>query len=437
MNFIKKHYRLLLMALVIAFTALIKIDIPYFGSGFVIAIDVIILAVLIYSFRARYSAMQLAVLAAVFSPVSRLLAEYNNDYSCLENIILVMPDAIFFIVYGLIFTLCLRSLSEERMPLDRYLLAVFFSDLIGNAVEFSVMTLASSLWDQTISLDRIFVLVLIALTRTTIVYIIVVSMESYANGLLILERGKKFNFLVNQSITISDEFRLLEGNKADVENVMKDAYALYNELKENGYPDEYVQKTLNIARGAHEIKGAYQGVITSLDKLRRDSEKKQSLKMSDILKFIKTNSESRARSEGKDCTVKIKQDVDFVIDESYKMISIIRNLVNNALEAMDKEIGTIQVSVSRAVPEGETEDFYKIVVKDNAGGIPEEHLSDIFLPGYSTKMDYDTGSIQRGLGLPLVKEYIEYDFNGILQIDSTYGFGTKFTIYLPVEEFEQ
>jgi two-component system sensor histidine kinase YcbA len=53
--------------------------------------------------------------------------------------------------------------------------------------------------------------------------------------------------------------------------------------------------------------------------------------------------------------------------------------------------------------------------------------------GYSTKFDYVTGNIYRGVGLCGVKSTIEEQFGGSIEVDSVFGDGTQFTIKVPKE----
>ena len=58
------------------------------------------------------------------------------------------------------------------------------------------------------------------------------------------------------------------------------------------------------------------------------------------------------------------------------------------------------------------------------------------MPGYSTKIDYSTGEVNRGLGLSLVKDIIENQFNGSIEIESEVEKGTKFILSISSENLE-
>lgn len=98
---------------------------------------------------------------------------------------------------------------------------------------------------------------------------------------------------------------------------------------------------------------------------------------------------------------------------------IVSNLVKNAIDAIEKS-GTIEIATS--LEKGNV----KIEVRDTGKGIPESDLEKIFEPFYTTK-EIDQGC---GLGLTIVHEIVKY-YNGTIEVDSTVGKGTVFTVSLP------
>ena len=68
--------------------------------------------------------------------------------------------------------------------------------------------------------------------------------------------------------------------------------------------------------------------------------------------------------------------------------------------------------------------YIKISITDSGKGIPEEDLTKIFEPYYTTKKD------GTGVGLAIVKKIIE-DHRGRIKIDSELGEGTTVFIYIP------
>ena len=71
--------------------------------------------------------------------------------------------------------------------------------------------------------------------------------------------------------------------------------------------------------------------------------------------------------------------------------------------------------------------FALIRVDDPGVGIPEENLGKIFKTFYTTK----SGGEQTGLGLSICREIIARH-GGLLDVESTFGKGSTFFIFLPL-----
>ena len=69
----------------------------------------------------------------------------------------------------------------------------------------------------------------------------------------------------------------------------------------------------------------------------------------------------------------------------------------------------------------------EIRFRDSGVGISEENLHKLFEPLFSTKIN------GIGLGLALAKEIVEF-YEGRIDVTSSLGNGTTFTIMLPVRE---
>jgi len=112
---------------------------------------------------------------------------------------------------------------------------------------------------------------------------------------------------------------------------------------------------------------------------------------------------------------------------------VVQNLVLNADQAMP-EGGQITISCRNIeAAQGGVAGlgggiYVRVTVKDDGGGIAEEHLTQIFDPYFSTKeRNSNKGS---GLGLAIVHSIINKHGGSIL-VDSRLGEGSTFTMYLP------
>ncbi len=111
---------------------------------------------------------------------------------------------------------------------------------------------------------------------------------------------------------------------------------------------------------------------------------------------------------------------------------VISNLVINARQAMS-DGGTLTVKMENAaISEGEYTDmeldkYIKVSIADDGSGISESHLEKIFDPYFTTKTE---GS---GLGLAVVHSII-LKHHGYIYVNSEFGKGTTFVIYLPAAD---
>jgi PAS domain S-box-containing protein len=116
-----------------------------------------------------------------------------------------------------------------------------------------------------------------------------------------------------------------------------------------------------------------------------------------------------------------------------RMTQVLINLVKNAIEASASG-ATVGVSVAfaREAPDvlfDGVGDFAIIRVRDNGLGLTEEDRQRVFEPFFSRKAG------GTGLGLYVTHSIIERH-GGYIYVDSEYGVGTTFSVYLPVKQVQ-
>ena len=74
-----------------------------------------------------------------------------------------------------------------------------------------------------------------------------------------------------------------------------------------------------------------------------------------------------------------------------------------------------------------TASYLNITVHDWGQGIQPEQLPHLFEPFYTTKQTADRGL---DIGLAIVKQSVENDFKGHIEVKSSSGFGTAFIVKL-------
>jgi two-component system, NtrC family, sensor kinase len=111
---------------------------------------------------------------------------------------------------------------------------------------------------------------------------------------------------------------------------------------------------------------------------------------------------------------------------SSELNQVFMNLMVNAAHAIGPQRGTITIR------SGQDLDRVWVEVEDTGSGIPRENLSRIFDPFFTTK------PVGKGTGLGLSLSYgIVQKHNGLLEVDSELGVGTRFRVTLPVRQTEQ
>lgn len=121
--------------------------------------------------------------------------------------------------------------------------------------------------------------------------------------------------------------------------------------------------------------------------------------------------------------------------DANQLEQVMINLCINARDAMP-DGGSLNISVSRALPENVPEDLPKkahgyvhICVRDDGHGIEPYVLDNIFEPFFSTKEKH------KGTGLGLATAYgIIQQHGGTIKVTSTRGDGAQFYIFLPIIE---
>lgn len=126
-----------------------------------------------------------------------------------------------------------------------------------------------------------------------------------------------------------------------------------------------------------------------------------------------------------------------VLVDPSQIEQVLVNLCVNARDAI-ADIGTITISTGESTldqeycqqhPGSSPGDFVWLEVTDNGSGIPEEVLHHIFDPFFTTKEE-GKGT---GLGLSMIYSIVRQN-HGFIQVKSSPGKGTSFTLYFPRHE---
>jgi signal transduction histidine kinase len=112
------------------------------------------------------------------------------------------------------------------------------------------------------------------------------------------------------------------------------------------------------------------------------------------------------------------EDVSQVLGDPEFLRSVFNNLFINAVQSMESTGGNLSVKIS---PDN---GFVRFDISDTGSGIASDNIPKIFEPYFSTK---ETGT---GLGLAIVQKIVDVH-HGSIDVHSTEGGGTSFTVKLP------
>ncbi len=116
-----------------------------------------------------------------------------------------------------------------------------------------------------------------------------------------------------------------------------------------------------------------------------------------------------------------------LIADKNQIETVVRNLISNAVKFTEVN-GTIKVRVFRA-NSGDALPV-KIIISDTGIGMEQEEIERIFEVGSTYSKKGTAGEKGTGLGLSLCREFVKNN-NGTIEVESTPGKGTTFTVSLP------
>lgn len=418
---------MLATGVVIALTS--EIYVHLFINNFRVSPAVILFPVFLVTVARGADVVSTGLVTSVLVMVLRQAIGQASGADAAETFIANVPGGIFYFVYSILFVLLIRDREEKNIR--KIGTAAFVCDLLSNIIEVWVREALSGIGG--VSLEVIARLAAIALIRAVFAMIALCVAGWYHTLVIRQEHEERYRRLFMLTTGLKSEIYLMHSNSEQIEKVMGNAYHLYEELQKYDLPGSVGETALEIAREVHEIKKDYLRIIQGIEEeIGKDTEGNE-MRLSDIFEILLETARTAVREKKLDITVRVDAADDFAVKEHYSLMSILNNLVNNAIEAIenDKKSGHILVTER-------TEGNQVVIrVRDDGPGIPEKHRESIFRMGYSTKFDRKTGNIYRGVGLCGVKHLVEDLFHGTIEVDSRTGEYTLFTVSLPAAAFER
>ncbi|HSH34741.1 ATP-binding protein, partial [Schnuerera sp.] len=262
-----------------------------------------------------------------------------------------------------------------------------------------------------------------------LVWLMIMGYKYYKLFLIKEEHDKRYKNLLRLTSQLKTEVYWMEKNMTHIEKVMSNAYELFSNINENKNRGQWEAVALEIAKDVHEIKKEYGMVVMGIEDIMANRLDNTGMYFSDLMVILKETLERDIKKQGKNISMEYLLGKNFYTEKHYYLMSILRNIGMNAIDSIENK-GNITIS---HITENNK---HKFIVEDDGCGISDEDLPHIFSPGYSTKIDYNTGQINRGLGLTLIEKLLEIHLKGNIQIESEVTRGSTFIISIPVKELE-
>ena len=419
----KKLQKMLLIGLII--TATSQLYLNFIIDGFRVSASVIIFPILLIAYS-DLDSVQTASITAILVFIARLSILTIRGAEIIPAIYSVYPGSLFYIVYGLLFKF---KTSSHSYYLSKMFLLILICDFVSNIFEVLIrMKITFSIED----FSYFFILFLIAATRATIVLMTLTIIRNYKILLSKEEHEKRYQNLILLTSSLKSEIYFMRKNSDDIEKIMSNSYILYERLSSSNQNDDIKVLSLNITKDIHEIKKDYLRVIKGIESILVDKIELSEMSIKDILYILKESTYRIIEDKRIHIYLDFKYEVNFTTKSHFQLMSILGNIVNNAIESMEQSKKNNYVKIRHT----KDNNYHIFIISDNGKGINPENLKYIYNPGFSTKFNYSTGDVYRGIGLTHVQTLVNNHFKGTINVTSLAKIGTEFEIKIPISNME-
>lgn len=220
-----------------------------------------------------------------------------------------------------------------------------------------------------------------------------------------------------------EEAFYLRKSMTHLEEITRESYQLYTRLLSSENTESSV--ALSIAEHVHEVKKDSQRMLAGLSKLINQEGLAPQLSVPELCGLVMRANQKYAEMLGKDIEFALKCEANLFTSQIYALLSVLNNLVANAVEAIPSS-GWIELVVKL--------DHRNIVfhVVDSGPGIPREERVWVFEPGYTTKYDQQ-GNASTGIGLTHARGIV-HSLQGHLRILNDWEPMTHFEVTIPTDQ---
>ncbi len=416
MKIIKK---LLAISILVAIASQVNLGLS--ESDFVVSAGVIVFATFIY-YNKDINLLYMGIFSGVMVYLMRVsVYQITNGYNN-EVFISYMPDMLFYISYPIFYKMFVNDSKKDNLGFVFIALIIF--DFSGNFIEVLFRYLILT---EPNLIEFIPSLLIVSVVRSLLVSFTIIIFNNY--GMMITKREhedryKKLLWLTSQ---LKTEIFWIEKNMDNIEKVMGQSYDLFEQISNNQNSDNWANNALNIARDVHEIKKENGLVVRGIKSITENELNDKGMEYKDINNILLETMIRESKSINKQIEFKFIAGGNFYTNKHYYLMSVLRNLIMNSMDAISETQIDAKISVVHSIDKID----HVFQISDNGTGIDENDIKEIFSPGFSTKINYETGEINRGLGLSIVQDIVEEQFKGKVKVNSKLGTGTTFIVSIP------
>lgn len=420
----KRLKKLIIASAIVALSS--QINIGFMGTDFRVSGGIIFLSILLFNYE-ELKPIQTGIVSGISVYLLRTLLYFLGNGDSIEVLWSFQLEILFYTFYGLIYSLLNRK--NTKKDINQLFLTMSISDFSSNIIEVIVRVAAGV---SLLRWEMITTLFLVAIVRSSIVWLALNGLKYYKMLLLKEEHEKRYRRLLWLTAQLKSEMYWMEKNMNNIERVMSNSYGLFEEIKLNEGKEEWAEKAVTIAKDVHEIKKEYEFVIRGMREITESKLKDEGMNFREIVKILHETMKREVEYKNKNIKLHFEIGDNFYTSKHYYLMSVIRNLIMNGIDSIPDSTEEFEIKFVHKTKEGQ----HIFIVSDTGVGIEEKNLNHIFSPGFSTKINYTTGEINRGLGLSVVKEIVENHLGGKISVNSEEGKGTTFRVYIPKEFLE-
>jgi signal transduction histidine kinase len=202
----------------------------------------------------------------------------------------------------------------------------------------------------------------------------------------------------------------------DLKSPLRSIHSLISWIKEDNdkeFSEQTIQYLSMIEGKVEKMDHLIEGILTyaKIDKVDKVCEKVNTQEViQNIINIIHIPNH---------ISVTITNSLPVVDADRFRVQQLFQNLISNAVNYIDKPIGTVEVSCL------EDPKHFIFSIKDNGPGIAQENQEKIF----KIFQSLEKSEKSTGLGLSIVKKIVD-NYNGKIWIESEIGKGTTFFVQL-------